>query len=102
MKEFLTKLNIVKNNNYINKLKQENTKKENRIEKYVTNFKKVITEMELEKRKNEQTIKELRETNKVLQDENNSYKNILDKIPNWIIKLFAGKKDIGGYLYGKK
>lgn len=57
MKEFLTKLNIVKNNNYINKLKQENTKKENRIEKYVTNFKKVITEMELEK---EKTSRQLR------------------------------------------
>ena len=102
MKEFLTKLNIVNNHNYINKLKQENTKKENRIEKYVTNFKKVITEMEIEKRKNEKTIQELRETNRVLQDENNSYKNILDKIPNFIIKLFAGRKNVGGYLYGKK
>lgn len=102
MKEFLTKLNIVNKNNYINKLKNENTQKENRIEKYVTNFKKVITEMELEKRKNEKTIQELREKNRMLQDENNSYKNILDKIPNWIIKLFAGKNHIGGYLYGKK
>ena len=102
MKEFLTKLNIVNNNNYINKLKKENAKKENRIEKYVTNFKKVITEMEIEKIKNEQTIQALIETNRVLQDENNSYKNILDKIPNWIIKLFAGRKNIGGYLYGKK
>lgn len=102
MKEFLTKLNIVNKNNYINKLEKDNTQKENRIEKYVTNFKKVITEMELEKRKNEQTIQELRENNRMLQDENNSYKNILDKIPNWIIKIFAGKKHVGGYLYGKK
>jgi hypothetical protein len=37
----------------------------------------------------------------VLQDENNSYKNILDKIPNWIIKLFARKKTLGD-IYMKK
>ena len=95
MEEFLTKLNIVKKNNYINKLEQDNKKYEARIEKYVSNFKKEITERELEKRKNLETIQKL-------QDENSMYKFILDKIPNWVIKVFAGKKNIGGYLYGKK
>ena len=102
MEEFLTKLNIVKKNNYINKLEKENKHNENRINKYVSNFKQVITEMEIEKRKNLQTIKELTEDNKKLQDENNSYKYIINKIPGWVIRLFAGKKNIGGYLYGKK
>lgn len=102
MEEFLTKLNIVKKNNYINKLEKDNQKNEARIEKYVSNFKKEITEQELEKRKNLATIQELTENNKKLQDENNMYKFILDKIPNFIIKIFAGKKNIGGYLYGKK
>jgi hypothetical protein len=40
---------MVNGNNDINKLKQENAQKENRIKKYITNFKKVITEMEIEK-----------------------------------------------------
>lgn len=102
MEEFLSKLNIVSKNNYINKLEKDNIQKDDKIEKYITNFKKVITEMEIEKRKNVQTIKELTENNKILQNENNSYKNILDRIPNWIIKLFAGKRHMGGYLYGKK
>lgn len=103
MDEFLAKINIVKKNNYINKLEKENKHNENRINKYVDNFKKVITEMEIEKRKNLETIKTLTEDNKKLQDENNSYKYVLNKIPNWVIKLFAGRnKNIGGYLYDKK
>ena len=102
MEEFLTKLNIVKKNNYINKLERENKKNEERIQIYVSNFKKALTEEELEKRNNLKQIKELTENNKKLQDENNSYKYILEKIPNWVIKLFAGKKNIGGYLNGQK
>lgn len=103
MEEFLTKLNIVKKNNYINKLEKENKHNENKINKYVSRVKEVITEMEIEKRRNLETIKELTENNKKLEDENKSYKYILEKIPNWVIKLFAGKnKNIGGYLYGKK
>ena len=103
MEEFLTKLNIVKKNNYINKLERENKHNENKIDKYVSNFKKVITDMEIEKRKNLETIKTLTETNKKLQDENNSYKYVLNKIPNWVVKLCVGRnKNIGGYLYGKK
>lgn len=100
MEDFLTKLNIVKKNNYINKLERDNKKNEERLEKYVSNFKKEITEQELEKRNYLQTIKELTENNQKLQNENNSYKYILDKIPNFIIRIFAGKKNIGGYLNG--
>ena len=102
MEDFLTKLNFVKKNNYINQLERNNKKNEERIEKYVANFKKALTEQELEKLQQVKTIQELTECNKKLQDENNSYKFILSKIPNWIIKLFAGKKNIGGYLYGQK
>ena len=102
MEEFLTKLNFVKKNNYINQLERDNQKNQEKIEIYISNFKKALTEQEIEKRQNLETIKELTENNKKLQDENNSYKYILNKIPNWIIKLFAGNKNIGGYLYGKK
>lgn len=100
MEEFLTKLNIVKKNNYINKLEQNNKRNEERIEKYVSNFKKEITEQEIEKRKYLQTIQELTKQNEELQNTNKGYKFILDKIPNFIIKLFVGKKNIGGYLNG--
>lgn len=100
MEEFLTKLNIVKKNNYINKLEQDNERNEKRIEKYVENFKKEITEQELEKRKYLQQIEELTKQNEELLNANKGYKFILDKIPNFIIKLFVGKKNIGGYLNG--
>ena len=100
MEEFLTKLNIAKKNNYINKLERDNQKNEKRIEKYVENFKKEITEQELEKRKYIQQIEDLTKQNEELLNENKGYKFILDKIPNFIIKLFAGKKKIGGFLNG--
>lgn len=100
MEEFLSKLNIVKKNNYINKLEQDNERNEKRIEKYVENFKKEITEQELEKRKYLQQIEELTKQNEELLNANKGYKFILDKIPNFIIKLFVGKKNIGGYLNG--
>ena len=100
MEEFLTKLNIVKKNNYINKLEKDNEKNEKRIEKYVDNFKKEITEQEIEQRKYLKQIEELTRINEELENTNKGYKYILDKIPNFIIKLFAGKKNIGGYLNG--
>lgn len=100
MEEFLTKLNIAKKNNYINKLERDNQKNEKRIEKYVENFKKEITEQELEKRKYIQQIEDLAKQNEELLNQNKGYKFILDKIPNFIIKLFVGKKNIGGYLNG--
>ena len=102
MEDFLTKLNFVKKNNYINQLERHNKKNEERIDTYVANFKKALAEQELEKMQQLKTIQELTESNKKLQDENNGYKFILNKIPNWVIKLFAGKKNIGGYLYGSK
>lgn len=100
MEEFLTKINLVKKNNYINKLEQDNQKNKEKIEKYIANFKKEITEQEIEKRKYIQTIKELSENNTKLKQENDGYKYILSKIPGFIIRLFAGKKNIGGYLNG--
>lgn len=102
MEDFLAKINFVKKNNYINHLERVNKKNEEKIDTYVANFKKALTEQELEKIQQQKTIQELTENNKKLQDENNSYKFILSKIPNWVIKLFAGKKNIGGYLYGPK
>ena len=82
----------------INKLEKRNKVNEQLIEKYLENFKKEITEQEITKRKYQQEIKELTENNKILENENKSYKYILEKIPNWIIKLFVGKKNVGGYL----
>ena len=102
MEDFLAKINFVKKNNYINHLERVNKKNEEKIDTYVANFKKALTEQELEKIQQQKTIQELTENNKKLQDENNSYKFILSKIPTWIIRLFAGKKNIGGYLYGPK
>ena len=98
MEEFLAKLNIANKNNYINKLEHENKKKQEQVEKYISNFKKEIIAQELEKKKYLQTIKELTENNQKLQNENNAYKYILKKLPKWIITLFVGKKNIGGFL----
>lgn len=100
MEEFLTKLNIVKKNNYINQLERINKKDKERIEKYVSNFKKEITEQELEKKQYLQKIQELSKQNEELQNANIAYKSIIDKMPKWVIRFFAGKKNIGGYLNG--
>ena len=100
MEEFLKKLSIVSKNNYIIKLEEENKRKQEKIEKYVSTFKKEFTEQELEKRKQQQTIDELLAQNKLLESQNKTYKFILDKIPNFIIKIFAGSKKLGGYLNG--
>ncbi len=97
MEEFLTKINIVKKNNRINKLERENNEKQKKIEKYLSKSKEVITQMEIEKRTNVKMIEELSEENKRLQYENNNYKYILNRIPNWAIRIFAGKnKRLGG------
>lgn len=100
MEEFLTKLNIVRKNNYINKLERDNKKNKQRIDKYLENFKKEITLQELEKRKYLNEINLLIEKNQKLEKENSSYKFILNKIPHFVIRFFVGKKNIGGYLNG--
>lgn len=96
--EFLTKLNFVYKNNYINKLKKENKRKQEKLDKYILTFKKEFTEQEIEKREQQQKIEELLEQNKLLESQNKTYKFILAKIPNFIIRLFAGSKKLGGYL----
>lgn len=99
MEQFLTKLNIVNKSNYINKLEKENKSHKENLNKYTSNFKKVITEMEIERRKNLETIKKLEGDNKKLKEENNNYKNILNKIPRWIIRICVRReRNIGGYL----
>jgi hypothetical protein len=45
-----------------------------------------------------ENIREITEQNEKLLNENKSYKFILDKIPNWVIRFFVGKKNLGGYL----
>lgn len=98
MEDFLTKINLVYKNNYINKLEKANQKEQERVKKYLEIFKKEFTEQEIEKRKQQETINELHERIKILENQNKTYKFILDKIPNFIIKLFAGAKKLRGYL----
>lgn len=92
MEEFLTKLNIVSKNNQIKKLESQNKKANDRNNDNIEKFKKIITKMETEKKKNLKTIERLTEINKKIQEENINYKMIIDKIPKWIIRFYKNKK----------
>lgn len=99
MEEFLKRLNFVKNHNYIKSLENKNTENEKKIKKYVQNSKDAITELEKDKIKLKKQIEELEECNKNITEENKYYKNLLNRVPNWIIKLFVRKNNkLGGFL----
>lgn len=91
MEEFLTKLNIVSKNNQIKKLECQNKKVNDKNNKNIEKFKKIITKMEIEKKQNLKTIEKLTEINKKIQEENINYKMIIDKIPKWIIRFYKNK-----------
>ena len=92
MEEFLTKLIIVSKNNQIKKLECQNKKVNDKNNKNIEKFKKIITKMEIEKKQNLKTIEKLTEINKKIQQENENYKMIIDKIPKCIIRFYRKKK----------
>jgi len=96
MDEILFKLNMVKNNNQIVKLKYENKITNLKTIKLVDSYKKMIKEYQ-DKTKNEINelngkVKKLEEENKKIYAQNQLYKSTLNRIPNFIVRIFVGRK----------
>ena len=96
MNEVLFKLNMIKNNNQIVKLKHENKILNSKTIELVDSYKKIIKEYQ-DKTKNEiddlkENVRRLEEENKKLHVQNQLYKTSLNKIPNFIVRLFIGRK----------
>lgn len=95
MKEFLYKLNLMNNHNKIIQLEKKNQKNVDRTQKLVESYKEIINNYEIKK---QTEIKEMSEKIKFLEEENSNlvlqckfYKDCLDKVPNFILRIFVGK-----------
>lgn len=95
MKDVLIKLNMVKNHNEIVNLKQKNKENNTKTQELVDSYKKIVSDYE---NKMQKEIKQMNEKiNKIEEDNINLkmqcqfYKDCLDKIPNFIVRIFVGK-----------
>ena len=95
MKDILVKLNMMRNHNQIAKLKQENKDNTAKTQALVQSYKQIVNEYQ-EKIQNEkidmkEKIARLEEENSNLRIQYQFYKDCLDKIPNFILRIFVGK-----------
>ena len=89
MEEMLRNINLMKKNNTINKLKQENEKKDNKIKKIAAESKQIVNEYN---EKSHKIIEELRQENTELKRKVNDYEEAFNKIPKIILNFFVGGK----------
>lgn len=96
MDEVLFKLNMVKNNNQIVRLKYKNKINNLKTVQLVNSYKKMVkkyqdkTTSEINNLK--EKVKNLEEENQKMYAKNQLYKNTLDRIPNFIVRIFVGRK----------
>lgn len=94
MKEKIIMINMIKNHNDILRLKSENTKKQQKIDNLVNDCKNIIKEYQEENgkaiREIESKISSLEDENKRLKKEIVFYKEALNKIPRFILRIFNG------------
>ena len=95
----LTKLNHIKNKNTIVSLKSKLANQEGSNKQLTSNAKKIIEDLvksnaalKDEKEELELTIKNLEDETYSLKQQYNYYENIINKIPKFILRIFA-KKD---------
>jgi len=95
MNKFLFKLNMIKSNNEIVRLKKSNEIKDKKLQKVSDGCKSLIIEYEI---KNQKALLELNEKVNKLENENSElrkqrdfYCSSLEKIPKFLLKLFVGK-----------
>lgn len=95
MKDFLYKLNIMKNHNKIISLEKKNQENVDKTKELVDSYKEIINNYDI---KNQKEIQKMNEKIKLLEEENCNivlqckfYKDCLDKIPNFILRIFVGK-----------
>lgn len=94
--EFLRKINFIFKNNQIAELKRKNEEKDSKIKKLSEKSKKMFIEFGS---KNKEKLDSLNEKIKVLEEENiylkqerNYYKEVFDKIPSFIRRIFVKEK----------
>ena len=95
MKDFLFKLNMMKNHNQIIRLEQKNKENTDKTQKLVESYKKIVSDYQ---EKNQSEIKIMSEKIDKIEEENSTlriqckfYKDCLDNIPNFILVIFIGK-----------
>ena len=95
MKDFLFKLNMMKNHNQIIRLEQKNKENTDKTQKLVESYKKIVSDYQ---EKNETEMKIMREKIEKIEEENSNlklqckfYEDCLDKIPKFILRILVGK-----------
>ena len=95
MNNFLYKIKSVKTNNQIVRLKKENELKDRKMTELVSECKNIVLDFQV---KNKSKVLEMNEKINKLEDENNElrkqrdfYKDSLERIPKFIVKMFSGK-----------
>ena len=98
MEEFLRNLNKVRKHNMIIDLKRKNKLNEKRMEMIKEKCKNIVSEY---KENSDKLVSELREKVKNLEDEKkliekdrDYYKDLINRIPSFIVKLFCKNKNI--------
>ncbi len=94
--DFLRKINIIYKHNQIVSLKKKNKQKNEKIIELSKEGKKIINEFGQKNKENidrlNDKIRELQEENIYLKQERNYYKEIFDKIPSFIRRIFVKEK----------
>ena len=95
MKDVLIKLNMVKNHNKIVNLKQKNIENNIKTQELVDSYKEIVKDYEQKMQEEIKTMNDkinlIEEKNANLQMQCQFYKDCLDKIPNFIVRIFVGK-----------
>ena len=95
MKDFLYRLNLMKNHNRIISLEKKNQRNVEKTQELVESYKEIINNYENKKqteaKKLNEKIKQLEEENSNLVLQCKFYKDCLDKVPNFILRIFVGK-----------
>lgn len=98
MDNFLYKLNSMKNHNQIIKLKKENETKTQKMNEVISECKNIVLDYQ---KKNENEILKMNDKINTLEDENNElrkqrdfYRDSLEKVPKFILKMFVGKNKL--------
>ena len=94
--DFFKKLSFIYKQNQIVRLKKESKQKDEKIKELSKEGKKIIDEFGHKNKENidklNDTIRELQEENISLKQERNYYKEMFEKIPSFIRRIFVKEK----------
>lgn len=92
MNNFLYKINNIKTHNQIMRLKKDNEQKTEKMNELITECKNIVLDYQEKNQskliKMNETINKLETEKEEIRKQRDYYKNSLDKIPKFILKLF--------------